>query len=417
MLIQVCLARLFIVLTSIMILTSFSFDSVLAESEKNISRINVSDLRIGIHKNKTRIVMDSDGRIEFNTFILANPYRVVFDLQQVRFKVGSRKLSKAKGGISGYRLGLFKPGNSRVVIDLTEPRSIAEIFSLPPNDQNLYRLVVDLKKISRSEFIKKSVASVRRHTENQRGKRNMGSIVPKIITSLPRTGKRVVVIDPGHGGVDPGAIGASGTYEKYVVLKASLKIKEVLEKSGRYGVILTRSKDQFISLRQRIRKARLSNASLFISIHADSISDKTLRGATIYTLSETASDAEAAELAENENKADIISGLDLTEETSEVTNILIDLAQRETMNQSARLAGALATELQKTIRTNKRVHRFAGFAVLKAPDIPSILFEMGYLSNPREERLLNLPLFQEKVANALLRGIDRYFQSVKSSVR
>ncbi len=159
------------------------------------------------------------------------------------------------------------------------------------------------------------------------------------------------------------------------------------------------------------------DADLFISVHADSIADKRLRGASIYTLSEQSSDKEAARLAEQENKSDIIAGMDLSDETPEVTNILIDLAQRETMNQSARFAGFLAPELRGAVRTHRRAHRFAGFAVLKAPDVPSVLLELGYLSNAKEETMLRSRKFQEKIAVAIRRGVDQYFENVQSAAR
>jgi N-acetylmuramoyl-L-alanine amidase len=170
-------------------------------------------------------------------------------------------------------------------------------------------------------------------------------------------------------------------------------------------------------LRERVAASRAVDADLFISLHADSIADSRLRGASIYTLSEQSSDKEAARLAEQENKSDIIAGMDFSDETPEVTNILIDLAQRETMNQSARFAGFLAQELRGAVRTHRRAHRFAGFAVLKAPDVPSALLEIGYLSNPEEERMLRSRAFQERIAVAVRRGIDHYFAAVKSAAR
>ena len=173
----------------------------------------------------------------------------------------------------------------------------------------------------------------------------------------------------------------------------------------------------FLRLRERVAASRAVDADLFISVHADSIADSRLRGASIYTLSEQSSDKEAARLAEQENKSDIIAGMDFSDKTPEVTNILIDLAQRETMNQSARFAEFLAAELRSAVRTHRRAHRFAGFAVLKAPDVPSVLLEIGYLSNPEEERMLRSRAFQEKIAIAVRRGIDHYFTAVQSAAR
>lgn len=396
--------------------------AALAQSSDAVKRTSVRDLRLGVHASKTRIVMDMDGPLRFSTFALADPYRVVLDLPEVDFKMESRALGKPTGGISGYRFGLFEPGTSRVVIDLVEPLVIASAFELPPRANRGHRLVIDLKKVSRSDFLAASAASVSRHVKSRRRAAPTRTAprlpaTPKPGKAKPGNGKKVIVVDPGHGGVDPGAIGASGSYEKLVVLAAARTLKRVLEATGRYRVVLTRDRDVFLRLRQRVAVSRSVGADLFISLHADSIGDKSLRGASIYTLSENASDKEAAQLAEQENKSDIIAGMDLSDETPEVTNILIDLAQRETMNQSARFAGMLAPELRGAVRTHRRAHRFAGFAVLKAPDVPSILLEIGYLSNREEERMLRTPAFQEKVAVAVRRGIDRYFRAVQSAAR
>lgn len=397
-------------------------DVSLAQSSGSGSKTTVQGLRIGVHGPKTRIVMDMDGRTGFRTFALADPYRVVLDLSEVNFNMVVREKATGSGGVSGYRFGLFEPGTSRVVIDLNEPRLIAAAFELPPRAGRGHRLVIDLKKVSRAEFLVASKISIQKRMAARRKAPPSKAVAkprvkPPISPSRDGRSKKVIVLDPGHGGVDPGAIGASGTYEKTVVLAAARTLKQVLEKTGRYTVILTRDRDRFLRLRQRVAVSRSADADLFISIHADSIADKRLRGASIYTLSEKSSDKEAARLAEQENKSDIIAGMDFSAETPEVTNILIDLAQRETMNQSARFAGFLAPELRSSVRTHRRAHRFAGFAVLKAPDVPSLLLEMGYLSNPDEERMLSSRAFQEKVAVALRRGIDRYFENVQSAAR
>jgi N-acetylmuramoyl-L-alanine amidase len=289
---------------------------------------------------------------------------------------------------------------------------IKEFFHLRSNVKGLTRLVIDLKTTSRNKFQKKANITF----NNTLQKRSFSSILKKKASRLSPSMKignqKLIIIDPGHGGVDPGAIGHAGTYEKHVVLSAAKVFKQVIEKNPAYKVILTRTKDQFLTLRDRISRSKLSGADLFISLHADSISNNSVRGATIYTLSETASDKEAAQLAERENKADIISGVDLSDETEEVTNILIDLAQRETMNQAAKFAGILVPELLKVIKTHKRPHKFAGFAVLKAPDVPSILLEMGYLSNVNDERLLKQDSFVRKIAKSVKIGLDKYFASV-----
>ncbi|MBI3453845.1 MAG: N-acetylmuramoyl-L-alanine amidase [Rhodospirillales bacterium] len=222
--------------------------------------------------------------------------------------------------------------------------------------------------------------------------------------------RRVVVLDPGHGGVDPGATGASGTFEKDITLAVAREVRRHLEATGRYRVVMTRNEDEFVRLRDRVAKARVVEADLFLSIHADSLGDARTRGASIYTLSETASDAEAAALAARENRADIIAGIDLSHENKDVASILIDLAQRETMNHSATLAGILVAELGRDLPLiPTKPHRFAGFAVLKAPDVPSALIELGYISNRHDESLLNRPQHRAKIAAAVVRAVDRYF--------
>lgn len=224
----------------------------------------------------------------------------------------------------------------------------------------------------------------------------------------------VIMLDPGHGGADPGTTGVSGVYEKDLTLAMARELERQLEATGRYRVQITRDSDISIPLRDRIAIARAARADLFISLHADSRDNAAQRGATVYTLSETASDAEAAALAAKENKADLIAGVDLSNESEVVTSILIDLAQRETKNQSVRLAGYVVQEIARSTLLNRNTHRFAGFAVLKAPDIPSILLELGYLSNAKDEKLLRTSAYRRKLGATLVRALDDYFRWQRS---
>jgi len=236
--------------------------------------------------------------------------------------------------------------------------------------------------------------------------------------SRPRDGGLpVIVIDPGHGGVDPGAIGVSGIYEKHITLALARELKTALEKSGRYRVHLTRDRDVFIRLRDRVAIARQYGADLFISLHADAVQNPSIRGLSVYTLSQNASDNEAQSLAEKENKADLIAGVDLSHETPDVAGILIDLAQRETMNRSAGFASEMVDEVGQEFDLLDNTHRFAGFAVLKAPDLPSVLIETGYLSNDYEEKQLRQPVYRARLAKAMARAIDRYFPSSQKAAR
>lgn len=233
---------------------------------------------------------------------------------------------------------------------------------------------------------------------------------PAVPARLP-----LVYIDPGHGGPDPGTIGHSGTFEKNVTLAVAEELKRQLLATGRYRVKLTREKDVFVALRERFAMAREDQADIFISLHADSSFVGDPRGLSVYTLSETSSDAEAAALAAKENKADLIAGVDLSKQSNAVSSILIDLTQRETKNQSARFAELLVNELGRVTNLLPNTHRFAGFAVLKAPDIASVLIEMGYLSNVQDEALLLSPAHRAKLAGAMLRAVDGYFAVLVAS--
>ena len=395
----------------LILLTILSFNQIYSSWAQESSVTKIINIRLGAHLDKTRLVLDMTRETQFRVFYLADPYRLVLDLPKIDFEVKASGLKKAVGGVSGYRFGLFDNETSRIVIDLVSPMIIKKFFHLRSNVKGLTRLVIDLKTTSRSKFQKEANITIKNIRQKVSTSSSLKKKAPSLSTSMKLGNQKLIIIDPGHGGVDPGAIGHAGTYEKHVVLSAAKVFKQVIEKDPAYRVILTRTKDQFLRLRDRISRSKLSGADLFISIHADSITNNSVRGATIYTLSETASDKEAAQLAERENKADIISGVDLSDETEEVTNILIDLAQRETMNQAAKFAGILVPELLKVIKTHKRPHKFAGFAVLKAPDVPSILLEMGYLSNVNDERLLRQDSFVRKIAKSVKIGLDKYFAS------
>ncbi len=231
----------------------------------------------------------------------------------------------------------------------------------------------------------------------------------------PRRPAPLVMLDPGHGGIDPGCIGTSGTYEKDIVLSTAHEFARQLGASGRVRVKLTRTEDEFVPLTERVARARAAGADLFLSIHADALPEEHMRGASVFTLSEQASDKEAAALAARENKADLVAGVDLSRHSSDVSDILFDLARRETNNESIKLARDLVTELGQRVRLLNHTHRSAGFVVLKAPDVPSALVEIGCLSNREEETLLQSPAYQRRLATGLVRSVDDFFDySAKS---
>jgi N-acetylmuramoyl-L-alanine amidase len=380
-----------------------------------------TDARVGLHSAVTRFVLDLSDHVSFDLFTLADPYRVVIDLPEIKWELPSTGLPARKGIFSRLRYGLFRPGTSRLVLDCIDPVAVNEAFVMKPLNDRGYRLVVDLVATSRSAFLSTVRGAVRPPAAGRPATTGPLEVAFAPPPPPPRPKyvpvQRVIVLDPGHGGVDPGAIGVSGIHEKNITLAAARDIRNELLRLGGYRVILTRDRDEFIRLRDRVAFGRNAGADLFVSIHADTMPNRQVRGASVYTLSETASDAEAAALAVQENKADLIAGVDLTRETSEVANILIDLAQRETMNRSAQFAALLVDELRRATRLLRNTHRFAGFAVLKAPDVPSVLVELGFLSNRRDEKMLRTKTYRRKLAAAIAQGIDRYFVGVEEAFR
>lgn len=369
----------------------------------------VNAVRIGDHPDKSRFVLDLSGPVTYSVFALADPYRIVIDLPEVEWRLDPRAVAKSRV-ITGYRFGLFKPGTARMVLDIAKPVLVTKSFLLPPEAGRSHRLVLDLTPTTRDVFLR--TVSIPPSAE-----------APPVPQAPPRPPagpsdrRRMIAIDPGHGGVDPGAIAASGFEEKTITLAMAQELRRQLLATQRYRVVLTRDRDVFVRLRDRIAIAQKAGAELFVSLHADSIASSKVRGGSVYTLSENASDAEAAALAAKENRADMIAGLDLSDQSETVAKILIDLRQRLTKNASVVFAREVLDELGKTSHLLRRNHRFAGFAVLKAPEIPSILIEMGYLSNPIDERLLRQTRHRQQIAAALVRATDAFFREAQAQSR
>ncbi len=389
--------------------------------------LTIDNVRVGTHPDKTRIVFDISNVTDFRTFTLADPYRLVVDLPS--FDWHAPPLNNDAGmGVTGLRHGNLEAGISRIVFDLNKPISIQSAFVLPRQGEKPSRLVIDVSHVSHDVFMRSNGQSFGTLTLEpvNLANRNSGysgrtasagsaaSLIPPYPTNKPRSGKKpLIVIDPGHGGVDPGAIGANGAFEKHVVLGLSKALKEELESTGRYRVILTRDTDVFIKLGNRVSFARQHDADLFLSVHADSLPRPNVSGASIYTLSNKASDAQTAKLAARENKADLIAGIDLSVEDEEVANILVNLAMRDTMNQSKYFANTLVDTFNTGgLKLLERPHRYAGFAVLKAPDIPSVLIEAGFMSNRSEADTLATDSHRRRFAKSVRTGIDAYFKTV-----
>lgn len=351
--------------------------------------------RVAGDANRTRFVTDIERPLSFSAYVVADPYRVILDLPDINFQLPAGSGTKGRGLVTGYRFGPIEPGKSRIIMDTKGPVLIDRAFIIPEEDGQPARLVVDLIKTDKATFTK----LIRREAKTARAK----------TMPVPKKGPPTIILDPGHGGIDPGATSVNGELEKDIVLAFAEKLKTRLEKSGRYRVLMTRDQDEFVTLEDRVAFARAAEADLFMAIHADIVRGASVRGATIYTLSETASDAEAEALASKENRADAVGGVRLTAENGDINSILIGLAQRDSANRSAEFAGRLAGEMAKATRMTNKPLRSAGFSVLKSPDVPSVLLELGYLSDPADNELLNSPAWRERTAKAIARAVDGHF--------
>ena len=409
---------------------------VLALTVPAMARPSLTSARIGHYGEATRLVFDLTAETNFRIFTLATPNRVVIDLPPIDWALDSRAVSVGRGLVSTLRFGQYRPEVSRIVLDLTGPVAVrgAQVTPATGAQAAAYRFVLDLVPVSQDVFLASVGAPAEAensHSEQssapaptakpavQSGAVNGVARVtpvdplpqPRQKPTVPKAeGPWLIALDPGHGGRDPGAMGSTGIAEKHFALTFARELRTILEATGRYRVVMTRNRDRYIALRKRVAIARDANADLFLSIHADRLKDKRVSGASVYTLSDKASDAEAGELAARENKSDIVADVDLSEGyDQEVAQILISLVQQNTMNCSATFANLLLPELGKTTKLLGRSHRFAGFRVLKAPDIPSVLVELGFLSNPRDAERLASKKHRAKLARAIVAALDAYF--------
>jgi N-acetylmuramoyl-L-alanine amidase len=373
-----------------------------------------SEARLAGDARQTRFVLDLDKAIAFRAFALADPYRVVVDIPQVSFRLAAGTGSAGRGLIKAFRYGLVMPGGSRIVFDLTGPAKIANSYVLDAANGQPPKLVIEFEEVDRTTFVQLLSPDSRPQLKPTMADAADTAVAPEP-AAPPKPPAQpdlrpVVVIDPGHGGIDNGTQ-AGGEAEKILVLGFGLALRDRIEKSGKYRVVMTRTDDTFIPLADRVRIARNQSAALFVSIHADALprGEGDARGATIYTLSDRASDAEAERLAEAENKADAIGGVNLTEEPTEVADILIDLAQRETRTFSNRFARLLMGEMKNTVRMHKHPLKSAGFRVLKAPDVPSVLIELGYVSNKGDLEHLVSENWRTRTVGSMAQAIDAFF--------
>lgn len=366
-----------------------------------------TDARLAGDDKETRLIVDLTRKLDVRAFTLSNPYRVIVDLPQTVFQLPAKASEGGRGLIKAFRYGLVMAGGSRIVVDVTKPVRVNRAFVLEPRDGQPARLVLDLAATDRETFMRNMAQQAKAAPLPDLRKAE----VPEKPSGDPRP---LIVIDPGHGGPDTGAKVAGGEImEKNMVLDFSMTLRDQLEKSGKYRVVLTRTDDTFIPLAERVKIARLRQAALFISVHADSLpkAEGDAQGATVYTLSEKASDSEAAKLAEAENRSDVVAGIDLSREPGDVADILVDLAQRETKGFSQQFARTLVGEMKSAMRLHKKPLKSASFVVLKAPDVPSVLVELGYMTNKHDLKLLMSEGWRLKAAQSMVQAVDAFFRT------
>jgi N-acetylmuramoyl-L-alanine amidase len=377
--------------------------------------------RFGQHGVSTRLVLDLDQEPRYRIDQGDSASQLVVEFRE-GLQAPSADTGSGEGLIRNFAWQHMDDGRWQFRLNGDRPLRVATVFTIPAEGDAPHRFVIDISADDRKPSVDAPVLAAIGPADaaaillDQPQAATIGVVpAPKPDTAgLAVPAKPLVVLDAGHGGIDPGAKGVNGLFEKDVNLAVTLLLKQKLEESGRYRVSLTRSDDSFVPLRERVQRARAVTADFFISIHADAHPTDDLRGASVYTLSERASDREAARLADQENRADAVSGIDLAAQSDDVASILIDLAMRETVNDSRDVANILVDEMQeRSIRVIKNTHRFAGFAVLKAADVPSVLIELGYLSNPADAKLLNSQDYRLRMATAIIAGLDVYFQRLQ----
>ncbi len=373
-----------------------------------------TNTRITQTQGKAHLEIDLSGKVEPHVFLLEAPDRLIIDLPHVSFTGDAPPLSSRRALIKTFRFGLFVRDQSRVIMNLSSPVQIkSKRVEAGQNGKSLTRLVIDLVKVDRKTFhasvefeaTQNRVSADMRSTE--RGGAELPAKSPENAPKIP-----LIVIDPGHGGPDSGAIGIGGIVEKTTVFDFAVALKARLEASGRYRVMLTRDQDVFVPLAERMRLARAANAELFLSIHADTLSrEHSVAGATVYTVSDRASDAEAARIAAHENMADQAGGLVVASQPPEVADILIDLTRRETRSYAHVFSKSLinAWKSGPFLSLNKNPQRAAGFVVLKAPDVPSVLLELGYLSSPSDAKALASDEWRLSASLSVLTAVDSFF--------
>ena len=371
---------------------------------------NVMDVRVSATPERARLVIDLAGKTEFALVSLSEPDRLAIDVRAATFSVPEPSGKPAgEGIIAEFLVEQVAPDRVRTTLTLSAPAQVQQAYVLDPFEGQPARLVVDVIPATPEEF----AANVAKDLAASGSGPPPASPTPAGGSELPIATRPLVVIDPGHGGIDSGAETADGIKEKDIVLAFALRLQELLVASGRFDVALTREDDTFLRLEERVALARTNKADLFISVHADSFQQAEIRGASVYTRDENATDVLDKVLADNENKTDVIAGFAMPQMAPEVVDILLDLMRREMRHQSFMAAQAIVHQLQPSVELRRFPVRQADFFVLQAPDVPSVLLELGFLSNADDMANLLQGEWQDRTADALARGVSAYFDGLE----
>jgi len=386
------------------------------------SKNSVYALRIWPAEEYTRLTIESAGPLDNDQMILKDPERVVIDLKDTLLndvlKMLPSQLSANDPNINSIRVAQYTPSVTRIVIDLKTPARV-KIFSLKPIEPYKDRLVIDLYRENHDSILSllKQIEEKENFTEIIKTIREdepmiTDNVIIQDIKDVKRNDSVIIAIDAGHGGEDPGAIGRQGTHEKMITLEISKKLKALIDNEKNMQAVLIRDGDYFVPLGERVKKARKINADIFISIHADAVNKRSVKGSSIYALSEKgATSAFAKLLANRENASDLIGGVSIDDKDPLLAKTLLDLSQSATVDDSIKLGNHVLREIKNVNNLHKKYVEQAGFAVLKAPDTPSILVETAFISNPDEEKKLKTSDFQEKLVRSILDGIKSYIKT------
>lgn len=388
-------------------MVSLMQNAIAQEKQAVLPKFNVNSARIVGDKSATRIILEFSDKPKYHLFYMEKPNRFVVELENGKVDFGDDVALNAVGLVINTRYGAITSTKSRIVFSLDGPAQLSNQDLQPINDTDAFRLILELAPIKQSEFsslIKKQISLLGA---------SGGTVIKggRVRTSNKKEGVFTIVIDAGHGGIDGGAIGSRKSLEKVITLKMAKLIGVALQKAGPFKVAYTRKQDVFVSLKQRLNFTKRQQADLMISLHADTLKQKYVRGATVYTLAKKASDKLAAEVAASENLSDIVAGLAAPNAKDDVTDILAELTLRETTRYSRSFSKALVNKLKGKVNLIKNPQRSASFAVLKSPDVPSVLVELGYLSNSKDEALLTSDKWQKTAVKQIVATVLSFFQN------